>query len=102
MFKNLHLSSPVFQMLTSNMPVLDPKKQEKILCFWHSAELYGGCLGKWLLVLLNSTFFITKTFDFIISFALHLVYQDAYYITSVLSIMRNHFISHCSSLRKVK
>ena len=68
------------------MLVLDPKKQVKILCFLCSAELYGGCLGKWLLVLLNGTFFITKTFDFIISFALHLVYQDACYITSVLSL----------------
>ena len=51
----------------------------------------------------------TKTLDFIISFELHLVYQAACCITGVLScfliytfFMRNRFISHCSSPRKVK
>ena len=40
---------------------------------------------------LNSTFSITETLDFIISFELHLVYQAACYITGVLSCIYTFF-----------
>ena len=107
MFEHLYPSSPLLQMLTSKILVHDPKNWMTILCVFHTLfRAYGRCSRKWLLILLNSTLFITKALDFIISFELYLVYQAASYINGALSciytfFMRNRFISHYSSPKKV-
>ena len=53
--------------------------------------MHGNLLGKWLLVLLNSTFLQLKRL-ILISFGIHLVHQPACYITGVLSCIYMFFL----------